>query len=266
VSISSWDNFIAAARNRVPYTKTAAATTSAGNWFSMFNLAGAPGAGTLAIGNTANGVVPTDATAGYPIINSFAVGATGYFARAMISNTVSSRVRFYDRVFAAGAYAFNASTGLASQPSYSGRVPSGPDYTGLEMWAEQVTAATGVQTVQLTYTNQSGTTARSTGGVTQGIQGTVGRMWQLNYQAGDSGVQKIESVVGTIATAGTFNVMVLRPIFDAYVSTANEGRFYGPDVTNLIRCFEDMAIFAMVMAPAGTTSGLPSCDLDIISG
>ena len=44
---------------------------------------------------------------------------------------------------------------------------------------------------------------------------TLGKMFQLPLQAGDSGVQKIESVVvtnGTTAmTAGNFNVLVLRP-------------------------------------------------------
>lgn len=266
MAITSWDQFVSTTPDRVPYAKTAARTTVAGSWFSMFDLAGGPGAGTLAIGNTANGLVPTDATAGYPILANYGVGNTGYFARAMISNTVNSRVRFYDRLNAAGAYAFNAATTLASQPSYSGRLLSGPNYSGLELWAEQVTAATGIQSVTVTYTNQSGTTGRTTGAVSQGTAGTVGRLWQLPYQAGDSGIQKIESVTGTVATVGTFNVMVLRPLFDAWVSTANEGRFYGVDTTNSLRVFEDMAVWCMIMAPAGTTSGLPSCDLDFKNG
>lgn len=269
MSISTLDGWIAAAKQRVSYDKTASRTTVVSGtnspWFSMFELAGSAGAGTLAIGNTANGLVHTDATAGYPIINAFGGAATGYLGRAFISNTVQSRLRFFDRLFAAGAYAFNAATTLATQPAYSSRLPSGPDYNNLEIWVEQVTAATGNQAVAVAYMNQAGVTAHNTGAVGMGAAPTVGRCWQLPLQAGDSGVQKIESVTGSVATVGTFNVMVLRPLFDAWVSAVSEGRIYDLLSTGMPQVFTDSAIYCLVNAPAGTTGGLPYCDLDIVN-
>jgi hypothetical protein len=267
MAITTLDGLLASAKQRVECYKTASRTTVAGGWFTPFDLAGNPGAGTLAIGNTANGVVPTDATAGYPTINAFGGGNTGYISRIALSNTVISTVRFFDRIFAAGAFAFNANTTLASIPSYSGRVPSGTDFTGLELWVEQVTAATGNQAVTVTYTNQAGTGSRSTGAVGIGAAPTVGRCWPLPLQAGDTGIQQVNVVLGTVASAGTFNVMVLRPLADVYVDTANRTVVQNWADLGLVQCFADSALYLLAMSGAGTALGTIGLgNLDIANG
>ena len=156
MAILSLDDYIASVKQIIPYSKTTARTSVANVWFAIHDLAGNPGAATLAVGNTANGVVPTDATAGYPIIG-FSTGL-GYVATVDFGSTVACRITVYDRLFHAGAYAFNASTTLASQPSYSSRIPGGTDYTGLQLWAEAVTGGTLIQNVTVTYTDQDGNT------------------------------------------------------------------------------------------------------------
>src|SRR4051812_45541337 len=107
MAITSLDNYIAAAKQRLTFVKTASRTTVSAFPFSIFDLAGNPGAGTLAIGNTANGVVPTDATAGYPQINAFGVSAKGYLSKVEFASTVACWIDVYDRLFATGAHAFN---------------------------------------------------------------------------------------------------------------------------------------------------------------
>lgn len=63
----------------------------------------------------------------------------------------------------------------------------------------------GSQSIAVTYTNQDGVTGRTTGTIAAtGVAPIVGRMLQLPLQAGDTGVQKIESVTSTVSTAGTF--------------------------------------------------------------
>lgn len=270
MSISTLDQLIASARQRCSWAKTTTLVTVAGGWFSMFAVAGDPGVGTLAGTSTAAGVVPTDATAGYPAVNTFGGGATGYLTRAFVSNTVAgTRVRLYDRLFLAGAYAFNANTALAAQPSYSGRLPvvgGSPDYNGLEIWVEQVTAATGNQAVNVTYTNQSGTAARTTGATGIAAAPTVGRCWQLPLQAGDSGVQKVDNVAGSVATAGTFNVMVLRPLFDGFVANANDGRVYTFTETGMLQVYDTSALYCLLATAAGVSSGTPLCEFDVANG
>lgn len=264
MAIATLDNYIAAAKQRINFAKTATRTTVATFPFSVFDLAGNPGAGTLAIGNTANGVVPTDATSGYPIITAFGGAASGYVSKAEFASTVACWIDIYDRLFAAGAYAFNANTTLASQPSYAARVP-GADYTGLQIWVEQVTAATGNQAVNVTYTNQAGTGSRTTGATGIGAAPTVGRCWQLPLQAGDSGVQSIQVVAGTVATVGTFNVMVLRPLWSGRVQLANGGDVHDLLRTGMPQVYADAALYALISADS-TSSGVPEVMIEIANG
>jgi hypothetical protein len=265
MAITSLDLFIASAKQKIPYTKTASRTTTSTAWYSLWDLAGQPGAGTLAVGNTANGLVPTDATAGAPAINAFGGGATGYLSIVDYSANVAGRLALYDRLFHAGAYAFNAATTLATQPSISGRIPGGTDYNGLEIWFECVTAFTGNPTITITYTNQSGTTGRSTGAVAFGLAPTLGRMMIFPLQAGDSGVQKIESVTATVATVGTFNILIMRPLWTGRVQVANSQDVHGLDRTGMPVIF-DTSCLQLIVNEDGTTSGIPDLLIDIVNG
>lgn len=264
MAITTLDGIIGALDQTVIFNKAASRTSVANIPFSLFDLNGMPGAGTLAVGNTANGIVPTDAIAGCPTINAFSGANIGYISKVDFSNTVACRMMLYDRVFSAGAYAFNASTTLASQPSYSSRVPNA-DYKGLELWIETVTAFTGNQTIAITYTNQDGVTGRTTGAYNTGVAPTIGRMLRLFLQAGDTGIQKIESVTSTVATVGTFNVHVMRKLWSGRVKFANDGDIHDFTKTGLIQVYADSSLFYIVNADA-TATGLPSIDIDIING
>ncbi|WP_395051136.1 hypothetical protein [Flavobacterium sp.] len=264
MAITTLDGIIAALEQTVIFNKTASRTSVAAIPFSIFDLAGMPGAGTLAVGNTAAGIVPTDALAGTPTINAFSGANIGYISKVDFSNTVASRLIVYDRLFSAGAYAFNAAVTLASQPSYSARLPN-TDYKGLELWLECVAAFTGNQTIVVTYTNQDGTTGRTTGTIATGIAPTTGRMLRLNLQAGDTGIQKIESVTSSVATVGTFNVHVMRKLWSGRVKFANDGDIHEFTKTGMPQVFADSCLFYIVNADS-TSTGLPTIDIDIVNG
>lgn len=263
MAITSLDGYIAAAKQQIIIVKTTARTTVAARPFSLFDIAGNPGAGTLAVGNTANGIVPTPAVNGYPSINAFGGGATGYISRVEFSNTVAGRLVLYDRVFSAGAYAFNASVVLTAQPSYLGRLPGG-SYVGLEIWVEQVTAGTGNQAVTVVYTDPVNGAGRTTGAVGIGAAPTVGRMWQLPLQAGDRGVSLIQSVTGSVATVGTFNIHVMRRLWAGRVIIAAGGDNHDFLKTGLGQIFSTSALFLQVTADS-TSSGAPELSIEIAS-
>jgi hypothetical protein len=265
MAITTLDGLIAAPSQRVGITKTASITAIALMTTQNLQAAGNPGAGTLAGTNTANGVVPTDATAGFPVINAFSGANKGYISLIEFSNTVACRMTLYDCLFKAGAYAFNANTTLASQPSYSSRVLDGTDYTNTEIWIEAVTAFTGNQSIAVTYTNQAGTTARTTGTIATGVAPIIGRMLQLPLQAGDTGVQKIESVVSTVSTVGTFNVLVLRRLWSGRVVIANGGDTHDLFKTGMPEIFADSALMCLVR-PDSTATGLPEIIMEIVNG
>ncbi len=266
MAITTQDGLVAAMASgqSLVLNRVGTRTTIAGAWFEAFDLAGNPGAGVLAGTSTAAGVVPTDATAGCPLINAFTGANTGYLSGIDFGANVASRLRICDMLFKAGAYAFNAAVTLAAQPSYSSRAP-GADYKGTEIWIEAVTAFTGSPTVTITYTNQDGTTGKSTGAFATGAALTVGRMMQVPLASGDTGVQKIESVTATVATVGTFNVLVLRPIWMGRVTNTGGGSTHGPDQTDMPILFADSALISMVSSDS-TAMPIFETNFGIING
>lgn len=264
MAITTVDGIVSALKQTIIFNKTASRTSASFVPFSVFDLTGTPGAGTLAVGNTTTGIVPNDAVIGVPIINAFNGANIGYLAKVDFSNTVASRLFIYDRLFSAGAFAFNANVALNTQPSYASRLPN-TDYKGLEIYIEAVTAFTGNQSIAITYTNQDGVTGRTTGTIATGVAPIVGRMLRLNLQAGDTGVQKIESVVSSVSTVGTFNVHVMRKLWSGRVKFANDADVHEFTETLLPQVYADSSLFYIVQSDA-TATGLPTIDIDVING
>ena len=263
MTISTFDGFIASAKQYISIAKTASRTSVATGWFTLIDLAGNPGAGVLAGTSTTAGVVPTDATAGFPTIDAFGGGAKGYLAQVDFGSSVACRQKMFDLVFKAGAYAFNANTALTAQPSYVSRMPGG-SYGDTQIWIEAVTAFTGNPTFTITYTNQSGTGSR-TATLAAGLAPTLGRMMQIPLQSGDSGVQKIDNVAATVATVGTFNVLVMRPLWSGRCKIANDGDVHDLAKTGIPEVFADSAIYPIVAADS-TATGIPELELVIANG
>lgn len=274
MAITSFDpGLIAAAKQYIAWIKTAGRSTVAANWYSTFDVAGTPGGGTLAGTSTGAGVVPTDATVGCPLIDAFGGGAKGYLSQVSFGNTVASRLKLFDMLFKAGAYGFAAgTTTLTGQPSYAARIPGG-NYANTQIWIEVSTGfVTGTAwQVQVTYTNQDGVTGRT--GVALPATGAanliLGAMFQLALQAGDSGVQKIESVIvtngGTAMTAGAFNVLVVRPLWSGRVRAINDGDVHGPGDTMMPEVFADSAL-CLIVATDATALGRPELEMVIANG
>lgn len=263
MAIASVNDYVNSLKQIAPFYKTASRTSVANIPFSIFDQAGFPGAGTLAIGNTANGVVPTDVVAGYPVLNPFSGANKGYLSRVSFSNSVACWLFIYDCLFSAGAFAFNADVTLASQPSFASRVPDG-NYKGLELWIEAVTAFTGNQTVQINYLDEGGV-AGDTGAIATGVAPIVGRMLRLPLGSGDYGVQRLDRVRSSVSTAGTFNVHIMRPLWKGRVIAANAGDVHEFLKTGMPELYSESAIRLIVQAD-GTATGLPSCELEVCNG
>lgn len=264
MTISTLDGVIGAAKQRIAMLKTASRTSVAAMGCSVFDLAGNPGAGTLAGTSTTTGVVPTDATAGCPTINAFGGGNTGYIARVEASNVVACRIRLYDCLWKGGAYAYNVNTSGNSPTSFSSRIPGGTDYSGLELWYEQVTAGTGVQGVNVTY-NDENAASSTTGTIAAPAAMILGRMFQLPLAAGDKGIQGVTGVVGSTATVGTFNILVMRPLTDVRIRVANDSQVQDALATGMPIIFADSALMMVVTADS-TETQLPELLIDVVNG
>ena len=277
MAIASKDNYLAAQRQRIRIIKTTSRTTVATIPYSLFDIAGNPGAGTIAGTSTAAGVVPTDATAGCADIE-FTTGV-GYLSRVEFASTVACRLALYDMLFKAGAYAYGtATTALADQPAVSSRCP---DYPGQgtvfgsrnEIWLEVSTSfgAGNGWLIQVTYTNSNGDAGHTTPAmpVFAAAALVIGKMQQLPLQSGDTGVQKIESVIvtngGTPMNAGAFNILILRPIYTSMrVPLANVCDVHDMFKTGMPIVYNNSAIVLVVNADS-TASGIPEIAFEIAS-
>lgn len=266
MAITSANDYINSAKQIIPFTKTGSVTSVAATRFSVFNAAGNPGAGTLALTSALTGVVPDATVAGYPSLNAFGGSAVGYLSRVAYSSSVTGRLELWDRVFGINVLLTSAATTtLASQASYSARIPNS-NYAGLRIFLEVTTVVSATATtVQVTYTNQAGTTGR-TAIVSGSLSGfTVNRLVEVALQAGDSGVQKIETVIvgGTPATGGAaVNVIVLRPLWTNRVPIANGGGVDGVDRTGLPQVYATSALF-LTSVPDSTSTGVPDLNIEI---
>ncbi len=262
MAIQDLNGYIAAPKQLLLQKKSTNQTAVAQMWHSMFGVAGTPGAGTLAGTSTTAGVVPTDATTGCPTINAFVGANKGYITRLNGYNNVASQLMLADILWKGGAYPFNAAVTLSAQPDYSSRVPNGTDFSGCELWLEQVTAMTGSQSIRIQYTDGNNA-AQDTGTIATGVAPIVGRMLRLPTVA--DGIKRIDVVTSTVSTVGTINVLVLRPL--AFVRIPFSGYSEQRDLygTGMPEVFADSALAVYVRADA-TGSGLPEFDIEISNG
>jgi hypothetical protein len=258
MAITSIDALVAnlAAGQKQPFSK-ASITTAAGFWYSLWNAAGQPGAGSYAVGNTSAGVVPTDATIGCGPVNAFAANP-GYLTNLVGSSATAGILRIYDRVYHAGTYttASLATTNLSGQPSFSGRVP-GANYSQCELWLE-ITAACGATntTVTFTYTDQDANPGASGTFDPANFNGLpLHRMYQGRLAAGDTGVSKLESVtVGGATGTLNFNLVILRPLAQVVIPLANVVEAtLDPFKLGLPQIYDTSCLAFMFLATAATS-------------
>lgn len=202
----------------------ASATTAAGFYYTLWNAAGMPAAGSLTIGNITAGVIPTDATVGAPIINAFTGSNTGYALSWDCTTAQPGIVSLYDRVYHAGSFSTTTlhTDTLSGQPTLT-RVP-GNDYSQLEIWLE-LNAVMGATATTVTISYQDGNNTTQTATLDSNLSSCpINRMLPFR-PANGTGIQKLNSVtVGGVLGTGTFNIVVQRNICDMTVVTANISR------------------------------------------
>lgn len=275
--INTLDQYIAATKQRALWLKTATRTTVAAIPFTMMDIAGNPGAGVLDLTGQTNGQKQTDAIAGYPAIQ-FTSGECN-LTKVEFGNSVLSRLEIYDCLVKHGPVPYTAGTiNPTGQPAISDRCPDYPGSGSVfgvnnEIWVEvSLGFSTGTAwQIQVTYTNSAGTGGRTT--VISASQAaaalTLGKCFQLALQAGDQGVQKIDSITvtngGTAMTAGRVNVMIMRPLWTmGRVGIANGGDIHDMIKTGMPVIYHDTALYPLVRADS-TSSGLPEIVMEVSS-
>lgn len=269
MSITNFADYRAAAKQLLLYSKNPTPAGSVNRFYSNLRIAGNPGDAGAPVDNT-SGAVPASPATGFPTI--FDTGGDMYItaveASLLTTNSAFGGVRYIiaDLLWYAGSYTGSSNVTLASQPSFISRVPNG-DYRGTQLWTIG-TGGSGLNTaeVTITYTNESGTTGRSTGlhNFNQSASSNVGLQAHLcALQGGDQGVQMVESVVGNGSTTYQCNVAVVRPLVYDRVTWGKPTRRVWIDNGGMPQVFPTSALVTFVSKDSGSPSTTVPIELSI---
>lgn len=183
---------------------------AAGNWYSPSVDPGSPGAMTdpTTYANCTN-------LAG-SIFHTNVSPAKRYLWRVDATATQNGTLMLYDRLGHIGSISLASTGNKTVSSSALPRSMDTADLANVECWVEITTATTTTAPIisMNSYTNEAGTTLRAGGNLTFPSTATNTRwLGKLPLQAGDKGVQAVSTInVGTAASAGVCNVMLIRPL------------------------------------------------------
>ena len=276
MTIASLNDLFGSQRQTIEFGRTASIASgislAAGYWTSLRTLAGSPAAGNAhavvaSAAGAANHAIPNDSTTGFPPIIDFAGGAIGYLHKISAYNSVACRLAINDILWWAGAFNANHGAITFSTPVDipSTRMPNGA-WSGNEIWVEVAATTMAAQTtVSVTYTDESGN-AGSVATVVIPANTGVGRRFKANLAAGDLGVKRVTAISQSGGTTGTYNVMVLRPIWKGNIKSANDAIDHGYHNTGMPEIYQDSAVDVSFFPIGGVTAtGTPDIQFGIAS-
>lgn len=235
MAITTLDGALAGMKPVQFFDKVLTTTLVAGRPFSLWNLAGIPGAG-LVPATTAGGVVLSSTSA---LVNGQiphydpSAGPLSYLARFSANSQVAGTVELVDRLWHAGGNSAGAalSPTLTTAQTINSAAWPARDINGASAGGDGVrialevltTLGAGTPTFTLTYTNQSGTAGRTaTNIITVVAASAVGSFYEFGLQAGDTGVRSIQSLtLSATATSGTFALVAYRPLAQLEIVSVN---------------------------------------------
>lgn len=257
MAITTRDGLIAAiAAGRTVQFQKATMTAAAGFFSAQFrnpgmpaSAAAPPGTTGSALSRTTQGAMPIPAPSTVSYISSFEACAT-----------TGQTLILADRLVEFGGLSGTVITAQAvSALALPARATTATD---VELWLEVFTAAgtTASPSVTASYTNQSGVAARTAtliGGIPD--SGTpVSRTYQFALQAGDTGVQSVQSLtLGTsTAVAGNLGLVLRRTLLTGAIPQANYGFTQGWAETDLQTCPDDACLELLTLATTGSTGAV----------
>lgn len=230
----------------------AATAPIAGRPASLWTYDGHP-----AGGSTPGAVAaPDNTTAGALPFTSAGGGRASWLTQAWATGLVGGTIVLYDRLLHIGGLSGTVTTAQ----TVGGTLTRNTGGAGNMVMAEIYTiiGTTGT-TITMSYTNQSGTSGRTSTAVAIGATGfrEVTRAIVLPLQSGDTGVQAVASatVLATTGTAGNFGITVFKPL--AYLAIGAPGAPGWRDfITGLpgIPAIDSGACLSLLWFPATTTA------------
>jgi hypothetical protein len=265
MAITTQDGIVAAQKVILPYYKNGGPAVAAGFYTSFWTgTGGVPAAGSLSIGNTTTGAIPTDATTGGVGFTNPTGGAEGYLWRLSGSASVTCTAILYDRAWHAGS--FTPTSGAIA--GFTGStVPNRPTDYGYELWVEIATAlSAAAHTLTITYVAQDGTGSRSAT-VVLAASAPVARMYQATLQGTDTGVRSISAISGSATPpTGSYNVLLLRRLTEIYFPSGTNTVTLDWAQVGFPRIYDDSCLQAVVLATGATSPNPLNLNISMVQG
>lgn len=215
MAITTLDGAIAGMTWPRYFAKAVTATLVAGRPASLWSLGGNPGAG--GFNTSLDGVTLSSTSAQVNGQIHFSDPGSGntYLARLQANATQAGMLLLCDRIWHNGGYTITSTSAQNSTtPTWPSRDADGATSGKGVLLACEISAATGAGTPTITcsYTNSGGTASRSATNIIATVASSaIGATYFIGLQAGDVGVQSLQSVtLSATWTSGTMNMVAYR--------------------------------------------------------
>jgi hypothetical protein len=258
MAITTLDGALAGMQYPREFAKGLTGTMVAGRPHSLFYLAGIPGAG----------VAPTPGIGGEQLTTlsgqipfSNPVSGNTHLARFQAQATIAGTLLLCDRLWqnsgldvtSTGEQTFTASAVIPARDA-NGAASGDQVFAGVE-----VSTATGAGTPTLTlkYTNQAGTTGKTATNVVSTVASSIaGTFYPIGLAAGDTGIQKAESLtLSATWTSGTIHVVLYR-VLARLELTAQVGNAIDSLTSGFPRLHNNTVPFLIFIPNTTTTSNI----------
>jgi hypothetical protein len=267
MAITTLDGAIAGMQPTWFFFKSVTPTLVAGRPQSLWYLGGVPGAGAAPAaslnGSTlvSSGGLSSNVAGQLPWIDPGS--GNSYLARFVADAAVAGKLLLCDRLWHNGGYTITSTSAqtTSSFPTLPSRDINGSAngvgvLLGLEVSA---TTGAGTPTINVQYTNSGGTASRTGAFVYASVASSaIGSFYPISLQAGDVGVQSLQSITFTSAWAsGTVNMVAYR-----VVASLEIGAAYIPSAIDLVTGgmtqFFNGSVPFLIFIPSTTTVSLIS--------
>lgn len=236
--------------------KAATGTLVAGRPHSLFYTAGIPGAGVAPTPGITGEVLTAPVSGQIPFTNP--VSGNSYLGRFAGQATQPGQLLLIDRIWQNSGIAITSTSlqTFTSSVQIPNRDASGTN-TGAGVFAAvEVSTVTGAGTPTLTlgYTNTAGQSKTATNVVSTVASSIAGTFYPIGLAAGDTGIQKADSLtLSATWTSGTIHVVLYRIIARLELTGANTPNAIDALTSGFPRIYND-SVLQLVFIPSTTTT------------
>lgn len=258
MAITTIDGAIAGVQWPRFFAKSVTGTLVAGRPFSLWSLAGNPGAGSY--DTTLNGVTlsGTSAQVAGQIPFTDPVSGNTYLSRFQAAATQPGTLILADRLWHNGGYTITSTTAqVSTTPVWPARDANGSANGEGVLLGVEYSAAAGAAapTFTVSYMNSGGVGSRTATNYFATANSSIATsFYPIGLQAGDTGVRSVTSLTLSVSqVTGTINLVAYRPIAALEITNANVPNAIDALTSGFPRLYNGSVPF-LIFIPSTTTA------------